>query len=254
MADKRYADLLHSLDAEQLSYPGTFEEALAIADTLPRCRTLDVPCGPGRMAEALSRIGFSAYAADLNAAGYRGSAAFCTVDLELGLPYADGAFGFIYCGDGIEHLENPVTLLRELARILTDQGVLVIVTPNYLNVERRLRFLLSGSLAQPIKRLPGYYEGKRFDRGHINPLTLTRLAYFAENAGLELERSQTIGTKKGQRWLAPLAALIVMLGRFETPRRRSNLFADHTQTWSMLMGGKQLFAIFRRVKSRTLAP
>lgn len=73
MADKRYADLLHSLDAEQLSYPGTFEEALAIADTLPRCRTLDVPCGPGRMAEALSRIGFSAYAADLNAAGYRGS-------------------------------------------------------------------------------------------------------------------------------------------------------------------------------------
>ena len=32
MAEDRYATLLNSLDAEQLSYSGTFEEALAVAD------------------------------------------------------------------------------------------------------------------------------------------------------------------------------------------------------------------------------
>lgn len=64
MAEDRYATLLNSLDAEQLSYSGSFEEALAVADELPRCRALDVPCGPGRMAEALSRLGFAAFGAD----------------------------------------------------------------------------------------------------------------------------------------------------------------------------------------------
>jgi SAM-dependent methyltransferase len=252
-ADDRYVELLDSIEATQHSYRGTFEVALATADALPRGRALDVPCGPGRLAEALARLGFAAFGADLDAAGYRGGVPFCTLDLERGLPYADAAFGFVYCGDGIEHLENPFALLRELTRVLSDDGVLVVVTPNYLNVERRLKFLLSGSLARAPKRAPRYYEGAPFDRGHINPLTLTRLAYIAENAGLELVESRTLGAKKGQRWLAPLAALIAGLARFEKPRRRRDLFADHTQTWSMLMGGKQLFAVFRK-QAKALAP
>jgi SAM-dependent methyltransferase len=249
MAEDRYADLLDSVEAAQLSYRGSFEEALAVADALPRGRALDVPCGTGRMAEALSRLGFAAFGGDLNAAGHRGRAPFCALDLERGLPYVDDAFGFVYCGDGIEHLENHFSVLRELARVLADDGLLVVVTPNYLNVERRLRFLRTGSLARAPKRAPRYYGGARFDRGHINPLTLTRLAYIAENAGLELVESRTVAAKKGQRWLAPLAALIALLARFEKPPRKRDLFADHAQTWSMLMGGKQLLAVFRKTKN-----
>ncbi len=249
MADHRYAELLDSIEATQHSYRGTFEEALAVADALPRGRALDVPCGPGRLAEALSRLGFAAFGADLDAAGHRGRAPFCTLDLERGLPFADAAFGFVYCGDGVEHLENPFALFRELARVLGPDGELVVVTPNYLNMERRLKFLLTGSLARAPKRVSHYYDGAPHDRGHINPLTLTRLAYIAENAGLELVRSHTLGAKKGQRWLAPLAALIATLARLEKPRRKHDLFAGHTQTWSMLLGGKQLLAVFRKAKN-----
>lgn len=253
MADERYAELLDSIEATQHSYRGTFEEVLAVADALPRGRALDVPCGPGRLAEALSRLGFTAFGADLDAAGHRGLAPFCTLNLERGLPFADASFDFVYCGDGIEHLENPFAVFRDLARLLTKDGLLVVVTPNYLNVERRLKFLLTGSLARAPKRVAHYYDGAPFDRGHINPLTLTRLAYIAENAGLELVQSRTLGTKKGQRWLAPLAALIAVFARLEKPRRKRDLFADHTQTWPMLMGGKQLFAVFRK-NARDLAP
>jgi SAM-dependent methyltransferase len=252
MADDRYSELLDTIEATQHSYRGTFEEVLSVADALPRGRALDVPCGPGRLAEALCQLGFAAFGADLDAAGYRGRAPFCMLDLERGLPFADGAFGFVYCGDGIEHMENPFALLRELARLLTDDGLLVVVTPNYLNVERRLKFLLTGSLARAPRRVAHYYDGSPYDRGHINPLTLTRLGYIAENAGLELVQSRTLGARKGQRWLAPLAGLIAALACLEKPPRKHDLFAEHTQTWSMLMGGRQLFAVFRKT-AKTLA-
>lgn len=248
MADPRYTELLDSIEATQHSRSGSFEEALAIADPLARGRALDVPCGPGRMAEALGQLGFRAFGADLDSEGYGGSTPFCTLDLNRPLPYADASFGFVYCGDGIEHLENPFLLLRELARVVESNGVLVIVTPNYLNIERRLQFLLTGSLAKPPRRAPNYYEGSPFDRGHINPLTLTRLAYMAENAGLELVEARTLLPRKGQRWLAPLALLVRALSALSKPKRKRDLFAEHTQSWRMLMGGKQLLAVFRRAR------
>ena len=61
MSDARYRALLDSIEATQHSYRGTFEEVLAVADPLPRGRALDVPCGPGRMAEALSQLATSAW-------------------------------------------------------------------------------------------------------------------------------------------------------------------------------------------------
>jgi SAM-dependent methyltransferase len=253
VASRRYSELLESIEARQHSRRGTFEEALAVADPLPRGRALDVPCGPGRMAEALGRLGFTAFGADLDAAGYEATVPFCTLDLNRSLPYAAGSFGFVYCGDGIEHLENPFLLLRELARVLADDGVLVVVTPNYLNVERRLQFLLTGSLAKPPRRVARYYDDPPYDRGHINPLTLTRLAYMAENAGLQLTRSTTLIPRRGQRWLAPLAWLIRAIAAGQSATRRRDLFADHSQSLSMLMGGKQLLACFCK-SAKSLAP
>ncbi|GAG46226.1 unnamed protein product, partial [marine sediment metagenome] len=87
-----------------------------------------------------------------------------------------------------------------------------------------------------------------FDRGHISPLTLTRLAYMAENAGLELVEARTLLPRRGQRWLAPLALLVRALAIPLKPRRKRDLFAEHTQRWRMLMGGKQLLAVFRRAR------
>ncbi len=252
VGQKRYAEILDAIEATQHSRRGSFEAALAIADPLPRGRALDVPCGPGRLAEALGALGFAAFGADLDAEGHRGKAPFLRLDLNAPLPYADASFGFVYCGDGIEHLENPFLLLRELARVMADDGVLVIVTPNYLNIERRLQAFTTGALAKPPRRAPNYYAGAPFDRGHINPLTLTRMAYMAENAGLELVSSQTLSPKPRQRWLAPLALLVRGWAALLSKKRKHNLFYEQTQTWALLMGGNQLLAVFR--KSLKAAP
>lgn len=52
---------------------------------------------------------------------------------ELGtggrLPYADGSFKLVYMLDVIEHLPNPVAILRETARVIAPDGHLLITTP-----------------------------------------------------------------------------------------------------------------------------
>jgi SAM-dependent methyltransferase len=48
----------------------------------------------------------------------------------LGLPFADGTFDLILCNHVIEHIPDDVGALRELARILKSDGLLLIGVPN----------------------------------------------------------------------------------------------------------------------------
>ncbi len=132
--------LLDSIDIAQRSRRGSFEAILEIASALPRGRVLDVPCGPGLLSEALRRLGFKVEAADLDPSQFVPDSAIRVraADLDGPLPYADGGFDLVVCADGIEHLENPFLCCREFARVLGAGGRLIVATPHYLNVERRL--------------------------------------------------------------------------------------------------------------------
>ncbi len=247
-ASTRHAELLEAIDIRSASRRGTVESILAVLEDVPRGDLLDAPCGPGLLSEALHRLGFRVTAADLDGGTFRASEAipFLRLDLEGRLPFPDGAFDTVVCGDGVEHLENPFALLREISRVLRLGGRALIATPNYLNLERRLQFFLSGSLVKPLARRPGTLQRPRFDRGHINPLTLVRLAYMAENACLELERFTTANPKPRQRWLAPLALPVLVYRSALSERRRHDLFARESLSLRLLFGGQTLIALFRK--------
>ena len=118
----------------------------AVRDALPRERFLDAGCGDGRYLAAFARaadrpariVGTDIAERILETA--RETIGEAGVDAELvranleSLPFGDGEFDLVLCTQVIEHLLEPERGVRELARVLTSGGVLVLSTDHSRNV------------------------------------------------------------------------------------------------------------------------
>lgn len=86
---------------------------------------------------------------------------FC--DLNKAAPFADKSIDIWVSIEVIEHLRDPQNLIDEAYRVLRDDGVLFITTPNVHSVEQKLRYLLASEFY--------WFREKDFDGlGHIHPI------------------------------------------------------------------------------------
>ncbi|HEY7074261.1 MAG TPA: class I SAM-dependent methyltransferase [Solirubrobacteraceae bacterium] len=98
-------------------------------------RVLDAACGEGygcalmAAAGARSVVGVDIDAATIEHAGASYGLDFRVADVAA-LPFADGVFDLVTSFETIEHVRDPERALDELARVLADDGVLLISTPN----------------------------------------------------------------------------------------------------------------------------
>ncbi|MEU3455198.1 methyltransferase domain-containing protein [Micromonospora sp. NPDC006766] len=60
------------------------------------------------------------------------------LDATRSLPFRAGSFAGLVTGELIEHVYDPVALLRECHRVLAPGGLLVLTTPNLATVQDRL--------------------------------------------------------------------------------------------------------------------
>jgi SAM-dependent methyltransferase len=141
------------------SYTPLFRRKTAIVDRfvskLPKqTRILDVGAGEGWLVERYRNQGYDVTGIDPNYGSelvQRGSI--------LSLPHQDGSCEVILCLDVLEHiqlLEQP-RALREMHRVLSEGGTLLLSLPNLAHLHSRIRFLLSGRLTRTsaIERHPG---------------------------------------------------------------------------------------------------
>ena len=63
-------------------------------------------------------------------------------DLERALAVGDGSVDWVLCLDVLEHLVNPLHLMREIHRVLKANGRVVINVPNHFDLTGRLKILL----------------------------------------------------------------------------------------------------------------
>ncbi len=88
---------------------------------------LDVGCCRGGLQKFLSD-NFTYYAVDYEKNDFDN---FTRIDLDQDpLPFEDGAFDAVNCSAVLEHLHYPLKLLRELKRVLKDDGRALISLPN----------------------------------------------------------------------------------------------------------------------------
>ena len=177
----------------RLAAAGVWEEALSLLGDCSELQVLDAPAGSGLLSDLLSERGGRVISLDINP-GRKGRAEWVRADLNAPLPFGRAQFDRIVSVEGIEHLEDSSLMLREFARILKPNGILILTTPNVVNIRSRIKFLLTGNLFWFDE-----YAVERF--GHIAPQLPFLLRVFAERAGFEVVE---ISTNRLVRWMCVL--------------------------------------------------
>ncbi len=103
-------------------------------------------------------------------------------------PYPDGHFDLVVAGEIIEHMVfDPLHLLTESRRVLTEGGYLLVSTPNAASLATVAK-VLDGSTNPQI-----YWQYKRPDPqnpeiGHVHEYTATELGRTVQAAGFEIAK------------------------------------------------------------------
>lgn len=165
-----------------------FAEIIKIFRQLKGERLLDIGCGDGDITLLLKEnsgarevFGIDIAPEAVAAAQGKGIKAYKLDIDEEQLPFEEGYFDLIYCGELIEHLFNPDHLLNEIHRVLKASGTCIITTPNLAGWPNRFALLLGYQpypmAASPLHEGAGklLIKGSEGQWGHIRVLTLRSL-------------------------------------------------------------------------------
>jgi 2-polyprenyl-3-methyl-5-hydroxy-6-metoxy-1,4-benzoquinol methylase len=161
-------------------------------------RVLDVGCATGYLAQALVERGCTVSGVELNEAAAEGARAhlerLVLGDLEtmdLAEAFGEDRFDVVVFGDVLEHLRDPLPVLRQAKALLAERGSVVASIPNIAHGSVRLA-LLAG----------------RFDYQDLGLLDSTHVRFFTRSSVEDLFR---------EAGMVPIDVRRTTAGFFDTP-------------------------------------
>ena len=130
---------------------GELYEATSRDHLAPNSRVLDLGCGRGGLPESLSLEHRKLFGLDCDwpsLAQYRACGVHLIAGLAGRLPLSGQSFDLVLSSWTLEHLDDPVTVLNEVWRVLRPGGYCVFITPNIRNP-----LLLAGRLVHTFPSL-----------------------------------------------------------------------------------------------------
>jgi len=101
-------------------------------------------------------------------------------DISKTLPYGDRTFNCVLAGEVIEHVIDTDGFLDEINRILMDNGILIITTPNLANLENRIRLLIG--------RYPIFVDYTARGDNHVRVYTGRALIKQLKERGFQIQK------------------------------------------------------------------
>jgi 2-polyprenyl-3-methyl-5-hydroxy-6-metoxy-1,4-benzoquinol methylase len=106
-----------------------------VAEISPK-KVLDIGCGSGYLADYLTYNNTFVAGIDIDESSIRLAAERPNVDSAIvgdatKLPYESETFELIILGDVVEHFEDPLVVLNEAERVLSQEGTLIISVPAF---------------------------------------------------------------------------------------------------------------------------
>lgn len=209
-----YAPYSRKSDTESREYKRNIENAARLGEYRHTPfnagdRLLDFGCGAGDFISVMGQLGVDAYGVDpslhaVEAAQHRGLQAYQGTSQDLRSIFPNMRFSTITANHVIEHVHDPVDVIRHLGEALTADGRIVIAVPN--------------SRCWACRVLKKAWHSTDVPR-HIQQFTIQSMCIAAERAGLAVERLWTYSLPK-----AATGSCQIFLRHFAmVPRRLTEL-------------------------------
>lgn len=152
-----------------------------------KARVLDVGCATGLLGQRLKKEKNSQFLAGIEADPELASEAEKCYDKVIvtnlegltPLPFEEESFEIIVCADVLEHLKDPLEVLRKLSRYLKKNGFFLISVPNIAFVTIRLNLLFG--------RFDYNQKGGLLDSSHLRFFTRNSLRKMLKDADLGID-------------------------------------------------------------------
>ena len=162
-------------------------------------RALDVGAADGFLGERLTGLGWKVTALERDPAEAARAAGRCeealVVDLERERPPLTGQYDAVIYGDVVEHLSDPLRVMRDLNRFLAPGAVVIVSVPNVAHLWVRLSLLVG-----------------RFQYGDRGILDRTHLRFFTRRTFRELLAQARLTVR--ELCVTPVPLPVVVPARF----------------------------------------
>ncbi len=156
-------------------------------------KVLDVGCFPYHLGAAMEKVGLDVYGiSSQHEPLRRAKIKTCNIETDK-FPFKDNFFDIVIFTEVLEHLpQAPLHTLKEIYRVLTPGGHVLITTPNIARSINRAKLLLGKSVTYPLSQvLEQDGRGSNIYHRHNREYTVHEVAELAHRAGFSIDVATT---------------------------------------------------------------
>lgn len=152
-------------------------------------KILDIGCGSGKISKELLKKGYQVIGLDFSEEAIKKAQGQGVVakraNLDEGIPETSDTYDIVWAGDIVEHVFDPIGLLKESARVLKPGGTILITIPSDVGLLSRIKMLFGISHQEQMYTTSGFYKHHTF-------FTPRLIRFMLKKAGLNIHTFKKI--------------------------------------------------------------